>query len=401
MPNRISRFLEQESIAQTIQYYFLFIYLGLSTGINGPTLPSVAQQIKVSIGQMGNIFLIGSLGFTIGTLLGGRWMERFRGHLVVGMGQLVGGCLIMLIPFSTGFWWLMAIILVKGMAEGLILGVNTLLVWTHREKAGLFINTLHFCFGLGAFVSPLIVGRLITIPNGYQWAFWGIGIFGILMGVRTIFLPGNPKPVHLQNDEQGSRVSIFSVLVISAALYLFFYVGAEITFGGWIYTYASTLSILNASSSAFLTSGFWLAFTMGRLLSIPAAIHTTPRQVIPIALVGAISILTILNLAPASANLLWIATIILGFCLAPLWPMGFSLSGQSIPMTARISSVVLLGDSLGAMILPWLVGHLIDFSGAKSIILIVLGSLIFDLGAYLTLVNAGKRHSKASLKAIS
>ncbi len=54
-------------------------------------------------------------------------------------------------------------------------------------------------------------------------------------------------------------------------LFLFFYVGAEITFGGWVYTYAVTLKLASAAGAAYLTSAFWLAFTVGRLISIPAA----------------------------------------------------------------------------------------------------------------------------------
>jgi len=87
--NRVSAFLKQEAVRLTFNYYFLFIYLGLSVGLSGPTLPALAGQTGVRLGQMGYIFLLSSLGYTIGTLLGGRLFDSFPGHPVLGLGLLV------------------------------------------------------------------------------------------------------------------------------------------------------------------------------------------------------------------------------------------------------------------------------------------------------------------------
>jgi FHS family Na+ dependent glucose MFS transporter 1 len=186
---------------------------------------------------------------------------------------------------------------------------------------------------------------------------------------------------------------VFYPLVIAAALYLFFYVGAEITYGGWIFTYATTLKVFSAAGAAYLTSGFWFSFTVGRLISIPIATRFSPRQVIPAAMLGCLVTLGLVVVLPASTGLLWMVTIVLGFCMAPLWPMGFTLAGQSIKLTARLSSIILLGDSFGGMFLPWLVGQVIDLSGAQAMVSLVLGSMGLNLLAFILVIQLAKHKS--------
>jgi MFS transporter, FHS family, Na+ dependent glucose transporter 1 len=390
--NRISALPKDEAVRRTFNYYFLFICLGLVTGIGGPTLPALAEQTGIRLGQMGYLFMLNSIGFAVGTILGGRVFDRMRGHPVLGMAQLISATLIFFIPLAPRFWLLLAIMFSKGLSEGLVnTGTNTLLVWIYQEKTGPFMNALHFFFGLGAFLAPFLVAQLTGIPGGYRWAYWSVASIGALVGLRLLFLPGSPKPAHTRTDENGAPTNVFYPLVIAAALFLFFYVGAEITYGGWIYTYATTLNISSAAGAAYMTAGFWLSFTIGRLVSIPMAACFSPRRIILAALTGCLAILGLLVLLPGSNALLWIVTLVLGFCMAPLWPMGFTLAGQSLKLTARLSSIILLGESFGGMLLPWLAGQVIDLTGAQSMVLLVLGSMILNLLAFILLVQLGKR----------
>ncbi len=392
MFKRVVDFLKQEAVFRTFHYYFLFISMGLGVGISGPTLPALAAQTNTRLGQMGFVFLLSSVGYTLGTILGGRLLDRLPGHRVLGVAQCCTAGLIFFLPVVPWFWVLLLIIMLKGVADGLINGVNTLLVWTHGDNAGPFINALHFFFGLGAFVSPLVVARLIANPDGYRWAYWGVGIFGMLVGLRLLFLPGSPKPEHSHNDGSGAPVRIFYPLVIGAMLYLFFYVGAEITFGGWLYTYTTTLNLLNASGAAYLTSGFWLAFTIGRLISIPLASHFKPQQVIPAALIGCLAISTLLYVFPPAPGLLWLVTVVLGLCMAPLWAMGYTFAGQSIKLTARLSAIILLGDSLGGMFLPWVVGQVIDLTGPQAVISLMVVSIFLCLLVFIFMLQMMKNN---------
>jgi FHS family Na+ dependent glucose MFS transporter 1 len=82
---------------------------------------------------------------------------------------------------------------------------------------------------------------------------------------------------------------------------------------------------------------------------------------------------------PNSSTLLWACTIALGFFMAPVWPTGYNLAGQSVKLTATISSIILLGDSFGGMLLPSLTGQVVEHFGAPMMTWLVFGSLVGNL----------------------
>jgi FHS family Na+ dependent glucose MFS transporter 1 len=385
MFTKLSTFAKNDAIRRTFGYYFLFICLGLDTAVLGPTLPALASQTSSRLGQMGLVFLVGAIGYTVGTMIGGRVFDRLHGHPVLGIAQLCAAVLLFFVPLASSLWILLAILVCKGIAEGFVnTGANALLVWTHGEKVAPFMNGLHFFFGLGAFLSPFLVAQVVGVAGGYRWAYWILAAFATLVGLRMLTMSGSPHPsqAHSQDATRNPHSTVSYALVISAMLFLFFYVGAEITFGGWVYTYAVTLKLASAAGAAYLTSAFWAAFTVGRLISIPAATRFTPKQVILTAVFSCLAILALGIIFSGSSVSLWLMAIGLGFCMAPIWPTGFTLAGQSIEMTGKITSVILLGDSFGGMVLPTVVGKVIEGSGPRAMVTLVFSSLVLNLLAF-------------------
>ncbi len=364
--------------------------IGLNLAVLGPTLSSLAKQTHSRLDDMGWLFLV-SVGGLLGTLFGGQLFDRFRGHTVSGAAQIVSGLLMMSFPFVSALGWLLAVAALKGVTDGVVNnGVNTLLIWTHREKASPYMNGLHFCFGLGAFLSPLLLAQVVEIPGAYRWVYVGLGAFTVLSGLRMATMAGNPQATHPAESDPGAvqpRLLPYSV-ALSAALFLFFYVGSEIAFGNWIYTYAVELKLALKAEAAYLTSGFWLSFTIGRLVSIPLVTRFALRQILTVSLLGCIFFMGLIFTFSSSLIILWVAALGVGFCMAPVYPSGFSLAVQGLKLTAWASSTILLGDCFGGMILPWLVGQVLKTMGPRAMVYLVLGSLIGVLFAFIGLLRA-------------
>jgi MFS transporter, FHS family, Na+ dependent glucose transporter 1 len=390
----------------TFGYYGLAVCLGLGVGLAGPTLQNLADQTGSSLESMGLLFLVGPIGFTLGTLLGGRLFDRMvRGHVLLGAAQLVSAVGLAFVPAVHSLWLLLAIAFVRGALDGVgSIGANTLLLWTYREKVSPFMNGYHFSFGVGAFVGPLAVARFVTATVGYRGAYWAVAGFAALAAVWMLVQPGSPDPaehaVHAARARSDSGGIAWAPIVI-AAIYLFAYVSGEISFGSWIASYAKELRVADEVGAAYLTSAFWFSFTIGRLISIPVAVLFTPRQVIPVALVACLGLAGLLMILPLSAALLWAVAIGLGFCMAPLWPSGFTLAGQVITMTASVSALVLLGDSFGGMILPAVTGKLMEAAKqggprllSASLPALVFGSLVVCLAAYVALLRSAARRAR-------
>lgn len=383
--SHLTTFSKTEPGRRTIGYYLLFICLGLSTAVIGPTLPTLAQQTHAPLGDMGWLFLVGAAGYSAGTLIGGRVFDRMRGHPLLGLAQCASALMFALIPLMPNFGGLLMVVTLKGVADGVInTGANTLLVWTHHDKVSPYMNGLHFCFGLGAFLAPFFVAQVVEVAGGYRWVYWALAGFAALMGLNALTLPGQPRPVPHVSTEAGQPTVQRRdyAIALMAALFLFFYVGAELAFGGWLYTYATTLKLMGAAEAAYLTSAFWLSFTLGRLISIPLATRLLPKSLLTMALLSCLVIMAGLIIKPDSRWVLWAAAVGLGFCMAPIWPTGFTLAGQLLRLTARLSGLILLGDSLGAMVLPWLVGQVMAQTGPSALAYLVLGSLIGNVLAF-------------------
>ena len=94
MLEKINAFTKNDPIRHTFGYYLLFICLGLDTAVLGPTLPALADQTSSPLGRMGLLFLVGSIGYTLGTMVSGRVYDRVRGHPVLGIAQILAAVLI-------------------------------------------------------------------------------------------------------------------------------------------------------------------------------------------------------------------------------------------------------------------------------------------------------------------
>ena len=373
---------KNKKLCNTIGYYLLFISLGFGLGITGPALPSLAEQTGSTLGAIGSLFLVGSTGTILGTAIGGRILDRVpRGHLVLGLAQLMSAVLLAVTPVADSLPILLLVFFVGGLPAGLInTGGNTLLMWTHGAKAGPYMNGLHFAFGLGAFLAPTVFAQVINLGGAYQHAYWALAGLAVPIGLFMLFLPASPEHPDKREGSAHLQQNLRNVLpaVIIAMLFLFFYVGSELTFGNWIYTYALTLNLADVTRAAYLTSAFWLSFTIGRAISVPVAARFKPAQILTVAFLGSLGALALAILAPKSLNMLWAATLAVGFFMAPIWATGYNLAGQSIKLTATVSSIIILGDSFGAVVLPWATGQAIERFGAQTMPRLVFASLAIN-----------------------
>ena len=373
---------DYEKRRNTAGYYLLFISLGFSLGITGPALPSLANQTGSTLGAIGAIFLLGSTGGMLGTALSGRLFDRIKnGHRVLGLAQLLSLTLLAIIPLANSLPLLLVIFFINGLPGGIInTGANTLLMWTHGKKAGPYVNGLHFAFGLGAFLAPTVFAQVLNLGGTYQQAYWALAALALPISLFLIFLPGSPelRDEDEENEQRPANLRQIMPMIAVAMLFLFFYVGSELTYGNWIYTYALTLDLADATRAAYLTSGFWLSFTIGRAISIPVAARFKPTQILAVAFLGGLAALALVISAPSSLTVLWIATVAVGFFMAPVWATGYNFVGQSIKLTATVSSIIILGDSFGGVVLPWVTGQAIERFGAHTMPWLVISSFAIN-----------------------
>jgi FHS family Na+ dependent glucose MFS transporter 1 len=349
-------------LAKTAGYYAAFLCIGLAASVLGPTLPGLAENTGSQLSQISILFTARSIGFLIGALTVGRIYDHVPGHPALAGGLLGMALIIALTPLASALWLLVILLALLGLAESLIdVGTNTILPWLHHENVAPYMNGLHFFFGVGAFLSPIIVAQVLLRSEEITWAYWLLAL--IMLPVAAWILPqSSPRP-RTTAMAVSAAVRPNYRLVILITLLFFLYVGAEISFGGWIYTYAVNSSLATITTAAYLTSTFWGALMVGRLLSVPLANVTRPRKIIALGIAGSLFSIGLLLAWPGSAWALWLGTIGLGFSMSPIFPTTLSLAERNMPVTGKTTGWFFAGASVGGMTLPWLVGQLFDAAG--------------------------------------
>jgi FHS family Na+ dependent glucose MFS transporter 1 len=364
----------------TIAYYLSFIILGLTTAASGPSLLKLTEHTSSTLDRISLIFVFGSLGYLIGSFLGGRAFDRLSGHKLMALTMLIVSIASVLIPISRSLEILLFAMFLSGIASGILdVGCNTLIVWTHGEKAGPFLNGLHFFFGVGSLIAPLLLAQVLLKTGDIHWLYWTFSIACLPIMIWLWFLP---EPEHARTEEGGNFT--FPIMPVVLVMILFIlYVGLELGFANWIYTYALTLELETIITAAYLTSAFWGSFTAGRLLGVWISTRLRSKTILFMDIIGcAISIIVIM-LWKDSSFALWVGTIGLGLSMASIFPTFIMLAGEQMQITGTITGWFLVGSGAGSMLMPWIIGQVFVLTGPKAMTTVLLTAL---LGLFLALL---------------
>jgi FHS family Na+ dependent glucose MFS transporter 1 len=378
----------KEQLYKTVGYYAAYVALGLVAASLGPTLPGLAEHTGSNLGAIGFLFTARSLGYALGSFYGGRSYDRFTGHWVLSAALIVIAAMLALTPLASLLWLLTLIMLVMGLGEGTLdVGGNTLLVWLFRGDVGPFMNAMHFFFGAGAFLSPILIAQAIQRSGDITWAYW---ILALLVAPIAVWLVRVPSPGAPKTSSQDPSGQASPLLVFLVAAFFFLYVAAEASFGGWIFTYARSLKFsggaFSVTTAAYLTSVFWGALTLGRLLSIPLAARLRPRTILFGGLLGCLISLGPILILPASDVVLWIGSFGLGLFMASIFPTTFAFAERRMPISGRITGLFFVGVGTGAMTVPWLVGQLFETLGPRALPYILSIDLLLGVAVLIALL---------------
>jgi FHS family Na+ dependent glucose MFS transporter 1 len=159
------------------------------------------------------------------------------------------------------------------------------------------MNGLHFFFGAGAFLAPLIFARVVLATNDIRWAYWIFSLLALPVASWFWFLPSPPLRKKAPEKSTGRSINGLFLLIV---LFFMVYVGLEVGYGNWIYTFSTRLHLASEVDAAYLTSAFWGAFTIGRLLGIGISSRLRSQTILLADLAGSLVAFSILLLWPAS-----------------------------------------------------------------------------------------------------
>lgn len=361
-----------------------FFGLGVINAAIGPALPELAGNTGSTLAAMGSLFsgmFFGSLAAQVfsGPLLdrlGPRW-PLMAGLTMVGAG-ITGVAFARELPVALAFGFL------TGMGYGviaLIINVTISNLFSHRRASAL--NLINMFFGIGAFIAPAIAGLSLRLSGSSLTALWLGGALEILL-LPLFFWRFKSKRQDAAESgapsHAGKTLFLRSPVLWILSLMLLFYIGTENGASGWVTTYILQTTPLAVANAALAASAFWLAFTAGRMLGALLGVRwstgTLLTVCLSIALLGGILIVASTGNIPLS----FLGFVLLGLGLGPTFPTALAVITAAFPgASGSATSLAMAVGFVGGMLIPWLLGVIMEAQGPRA------GTLLLPLGALIML----------------
>ncbi|KAM9355799.1 sodium-dependent glucose transporter 1 [Pholidichthys leucotaenia] len=357
-----------------------FLGLGMSIAVLGPTFEDLAMNVNQDISNISYIFVGRSGGYICGSLIGGILFECMNPHLLLGLSMLLtafGNCAI---PYCKQALLLTVFMSSIGTTMGVLdTGGNVLILNTWGNQAGPHMQALHFSFAAGAFMSPIIAKLLFGHVEGSggngtkapdhhlfnlsaTWAYIVIGTFIFFMSFIFFILYSRSSSLSRDKARSAAAKPLVAkhhvALIVLLFFFFFAYVGAEVAYGSFIFTFAKDYAGMSQPEAAGVNSLFWGSFAVCRGLAIFGATCMYPGTMILLSLVSSTVSSLILCLFSTKQEALWVGSSIYGASMATTFPSGISWVEQYTTVTGHTASVFVVGAALGEMMLPGLVGFL-------------------------------------------
>ena len=367
--------------------YFSFIVLGLPDGILGVAWPSMSAELARPLGALGILLFGFTVGYLLTTAAAGFLIQRlgyYRHLLLAASLMTAGGAGIALAPvwpavvFAAGVLGAGA-----GMLDG---GLNAYAAQRFRARD---LNWLHAAYGVGATTGPLLMTPIIAADTSWRL---GYVVFGLLAAAAIVAfrlsrdrwrvapssevagaaeaareqaggaVPG-ADPGATREDSTGA----WSVLLGSLVVF-FLYTGLEVVAGQWSYTLFTVGRGVEAGRAGPWISIYWGSLTIGRV-----AFGWIAERISAETLLRATSVVAVLGV-----TLLWVGRppilgavglSILGFCLAPMFPLLIGETPRRVGAgrSNHMVGLQIASSNIGAVSIVGLVGLLMEVLGLEII----------------------------------
>lgn len=435
----------------TVTLCSVFWSFGLCVAFLGPTLLDLGCKTSTVFSTMSWVFFSQSLFILLGSACGGILVQRFTPNVLLLVGTIMMTVTMSFIPLCRILGALAFVLAVMGYFMGTIDTVaNVSMIRIYGKDVSPFLQALHFFYGVGAFVSPMIAQPFLLnedcspfidnsteavdhfedneilpattlkeaqIKTHIDYAFWIMALLMVPVILLTMSLVGrelygryfgggdfnqNKQGQYESTDtetsateERGDNIppaTTFQTILISllCAALMFLYDGLQAAYGGYVYSYAVKGPVrLKRSDAAYLNALFWGMFATGRLISIALATKLAPSFMLFCNISGCIFGMILMLLMSHNQTVLIVGTCILGIFMSSVFPTALSLTEQYIHVTPTITSFLVFGAALGEMSMPVILGH--EFERTGPITFLVTGTVLcfLSLIVYLALWVAG------------
>ena len=333
-----------------------------------------------------------------------------------------------MIPFAPSLYFFFGLCGINGFVMGsLDTGGNVLCldIWQGFDDSGPYMHSIHFSFGLGAFLAPIIAESFLKDSENYtksnetleinennkilalsanndpgiETLYPMLGIFAILVSVGYLAFAckecektNDNNPSYKKLTTQKTPMSNNGIVICLILMFLFLYAGMEVMYGTYLATF-SVQSELHASRKmgARITAVFWGSFAAMRFIAIFISMKLNPLGTLIFSFFMSIVGCTLLAIfAESSVLILGIFTAFMGIGMAPIYASSMLWMDQFMTITNKIGGLMTVAAGVGADAFPLLLGQFIA-SFPMLLMYMQVGLIYFCILLFALATCAGKR----------
>ena len=346
--------------------YLAFVSLGLPDSLLGSGWPAMHVSLGAPLSAMGAVTMIISAGTVVSGLMSDLLTRRLGTGAVTVISVLMTAGAMLGFSFARAFWVLCLIAVPYGLgAGGVDAALNNYVALHYKSR---HMSWLHCFWGVGAIVSPFIMGACLTGAQGWQGGYRIVAFvqFGIT-AVLAFSLPLWKRP---PAPAIAKPFGVFRTLRLKGVLFMLFgffaYSALEATSMNWASSYLTDFRGVDPSLAAMFGSLFYCGITAGRFLSGFFAERLGDRNLIRIG-VCVITAGVVLIALPVRTDVCALAGfVVTGFGCAPVYP---SIIHSTPANFGREHSQAVIGVEmasayLGTTFMPPLYGLIAQYLGA-------------------------------------
>ncbi|CRZ34142.1 fucose permease [Herbinix hemicellulosilytica] len=347
--------------------YIAFISLGLPDSLLGSAWPVMYEQLEVPISYAGIVTMIIAGGSVISGILSNRLTKKFGAGVVTVTSVMMTAVALMGFSFSDSYILLCLWALPYGFGAG---GVDAALNnYVALHYAARHMSWLHCFWGVGATISPYIMGYSLTKGYGWNNGYRFVGILQlILTAILFTSLPlwkrnNNGDKEDESNSKSLSLIEILNIRGVKLILAAFFaYCSLESTAGLWASSYLANYRGVDPEIAATFASLFYIGITVGRFLTGFIYEKLGDKLLIRYG-IGIITAGLIMVLLPLNGNMVALGGIVItGLGCAPIFPAVIHATPSNFGKehSQSIIGVQMAGAYIGTTFMPMLFGFIAD-----------------------------------------
>lgn len=309
--------------------YLAFISLGLPDSLIGSAWPVMRLDLSADLSSAGIITMIIACGTVVSSLLSDKLTRRFGTGVVTAVSTALTAVALLGFSFATAFWQLCLIAVPYGLGAGAIdAALNNYVALNYSSR---HMSWLHCCWGVGALVSPAIMGACLAGSWGWRGGYRTICVTQIVLTVILFAaIPlwskiAKSKAQTASADEASlpplKFTQIFKLKGVFLVMVAFFcYCAFEQTAMLWASSYLVEHRGIAEETAATFGSLFFVGITVGRAISGFVTEKLGDRNLIRIG-AGVIAAGAILVALPVKAH--WVSLagfVVIGLGCAPIYP---------------------------------------------------------------------------------